>query len=138
FTGRELDYLEKQYRRRACMIADLVPWDDPNYALDEEWAWFHPYASEAKAGEHLEIELRLWNHSGQERTFEIRMEETDGLKVVGKVPGVTLAPRATATVKVPLAVNSAAGPGVRVITASLRSRGIAVDHWIETLVKVSE
>jgi len=25
-----------------------------------------------------------------------------------------------------------------VITASLRSRGIAVDHWIETLVKVSE
>jgi len=120
------------------MIADLVPWDDPNYALDEEWAWFHPYASEARAGERLEVELRLWNHSPQERTFGIRMEETDGLKVVGELPEVTLAPRTTGTVKVPLLVTPAAGPGVRVITASLRSEGIAVDHWIETLVKVSE
>ena len=138
FTEQELDYLEERYRKRAAMIADLVPWDDPNYAIDEEWAWFYPYASEARPGERLKVELRLWNHSQRERTFEIRMEETDGLKVVGKVPAVTLAPRTTATVKVPLVVTSAADPGVRVITASLRSRGIAVDHWIETLVKISE
>ena len=32
------------------MIADLVPWDDPNYAIDEEWAWFYPYAMIPIAG----------------------------------------------------------------------------------------
>ena len=120
------------------MIADLVPWDDPNYAIDEEWAWFHPYASEARAGERLEVELRLWNHSPRKRTFTIRMEETDSLKVAAAVPEITLAPRATGKVTVPLLVGPAAAPGVRVITASLRSEGIAVEHWIETLVKVPE
>ena len=70
FTEQELDYLEERYRKRAAMIADLVPWDDPNYAIDEEWAWFYPYASEARPGERLKVELRLWNHSQRERTFD--------------------------------------------------------------------
>ena len=137
FTGRELDYLEKQYRTRAAMIADLVPWDDPNYAIDEEWAWFHPYASEAGAGERLEVELRLWNHSQQERTFSIRMEESNGLKVAAALPEITLAPRTTGKITVPLLVAPSSGPELRVITASLRSEGIAVDHWVETLVRVN-
>ena len=137
FTGRELDYLEKQYRTRASMIADLVPWDDPNYAIDEEWAWFHPYASEARAGERLEVELRLWNHSQQERTFSIRMEDSNGLKVAAALPEITLAPRATGKITVPLLVDPSSGPELRVITASLRSEEIAVDHWVETLVRVT-
>lgn len=138
FTEKELNYLEERYRKRAATIAELVPWDDVNYAIDEEWAWFYPYASEAKAGQRLEVELRIWNHSKQERTFEIIMEETAGLKLAGEVAKVTIAPRKTGVVKVPLLATSQAAPGVRVITASIRSKGIAVDHWIETLVKVSE
>ena len=40
--------------------------------------------------------------------------------------------------KIPLRVADGNAPGVRVITASLRSEGIAVDHWVELLVKVRE
>jgi hypothetical protein len=120
------------------MIAELVPWDDPNYALDEEWAWFYPYGSEAKAGQRLEVELRIWNHSKRERTFEVVMENAAGLEVAGEMPKVTVPPRKTGAVKVPLLVTTGNGPGVRVITAGLRSDGIAVNQWVETLVKVSE
>ena len=66
------------------------------------------------------------------------MEESNGLKVAGELPEVTLAPRATGKITVPLLIDPASGPEVRVITASLRSEGISVEHWIETLVKVSE
>jgi len=118
------------------MTADPDPWDGPSYAVDEEWAWFHPYASEARAAERLEIELRLWNHAQQEHTFSIRMEESNGLKVAAALPEITPPPRATRKITVPLLVDPSSGPELRVITASLRSEGIAVDHWGETLVRV--
>jgi glyoxylase-like metal-dependent hydrolase (beta-lactamase superfamily II) len=138
FTGTELDFLEDRYRKRAAMIAELVPWDDPNYALDEQWAWFHPYGSTAKAGQRLELELRLWNHSQRERTFEVLMGSAPDLEVVGALAKATIPPCESRAVKVPLRVRDGALPGVRVITAGLRSEGIAVDHWIEALVKVAE
>ena len=138
FTETELDYLEERYRKRAAMIAELVPWDDANYAIDEEWAWFYPYGSEAKVGQGLELEVRIWNHSRRERTFEVVMGKAAGLEVAGEVAKVTLRAREKGAVKVPLLVTAGRGPGVRVITAGLRSEGIAVDEWIETLVKVSE
>jgi len=138
FTETELDYLEGRYRERAAMIAELVPWDDPNYGIDEEWAWFYPYGSEARIGQKIELELRIWNHSERERTFEVLMEEAEGLEVAGEVGKVTLGARETGSVTVPLLVTEGKGPGVRVITAGLRSEGIAVDQWVEALVKVGD
>ena len=137
FNGQELDYLEKRYRERAATIAELTPWDDVNYAIDEEWAWFYPYGSEAGPGQQLDLEVRLWNHSNRKRTFELKLQETSALKPLGEVPALTLGARSTGTVKVPLLVSKKAGRGVHVMTAGLRSEGIVLNDWIETLVKVS-
>lgn len=132
-----LHYLEKQYRIRASMTADPDPWDGPNYAVDEERAWFHPYAREARAGERPEVALRLWNDSQQERTFSIRREESNGLRAPAALPEITLAPRATGKITVPPLVEPSSGPEPRVITAILRSEGIAVDHRVETLARAT-
>lgn len=136
FTEEELDELERKYRERAATLAELVPWDDVNYGIDEEWAWFYPYGSGAKLGQRLDVELRIWNHSQRERTFHITIDEAEGLEVVGEVKPLTLGPRETGAARVTLLVTEGKGAGVRVITASLRSEGIAVDHWCEALVKV--
>ncbi|NIP96187.1 MAG: MBL fold metallo-hydrolase [Akkermansiaceae bacterium] len=138
FSEGELDFLERRYRARAAMIAELVPWDDPNYAIDEEWAWFYPYASEAKAGQRLEVEVRIWNHSTRERDFRLVINESPGLEVAGEIKPVTVAGRKTGAITVPITVTTGGSPGVRVLTTGLQSEEIAVDHWIETLVKVSE
>ena len=49
-TEKELDYLEDRYRYRRGMIADFTPCDDPNFAIDEQWAWLFPYGQEADPG----------------------------------------------------------------------------------------
>lgn len=137
FSGAELDQLEQRYRQRAATIAELTPWDDLNYAIDEQWAWFYPYGSEARPGQQVDLELRLWNHSRKERTFEVRLEEDSTLQPLGKAPVLTLGPRTGGRVEVSLRVSKEAGPGVHVITADLRSEEIELDSWIEALVKVS-
>ncbi|MCH2065075.1 MAG: hypothetical protein MK194_15275, partial [Roseibacillus sp.] len=63
--------------------------------------------------------------------------ESNGLKVAAVLPEITLAPRATGKITVPLLVDPSSGQELRVITASLRSEEIAVDHWVETLVRVN-
>ena len=138
FTRKELDYLEERYRLRASTISELTPWDDVNYAIDEEWAWFYPYGSDANPGQQLELEIRLWNHSKKERTFRLKLQENSALRPLGEVPALTIAARSTGTAKVSLLVTDEAGPGVHVITAGLRSEEIVLDDWIEALVKVSE
>lgn len=136
FTTKELDYLEGRYQERADLIRKFVPWDDLNFGIDEEWAWFYPYGSEAKVGEKIELEVRIWNHSEKEQNFELQLNEVPGLEQTKEVPKIRIAGRKEGTIKVPLRVTKGAGPGVRVLTAGLRSENIAVDHWIEALVRV--
>ena len=138
FTEKELDYLEGRYRQRAAMIAEFVPWDDPNYAIDEEWAWFYPYGIEAKRGDSLELELRIWNHSTRERTFEVSLGDVAGLERAGDVSAVTIPARGQGSAKVSIRVTEGAGPGVRVLTAGLRSKDLVVKDWVECLIRVSE
>lgn len=138
FTKKELDYLEGRYQERAKLIGSFVPWGDLNFGIDEEWAWFYPYGSEAKVGEKMEVEVRIANHSEKEQTFELQLNMVPGLELAGKLTKTTIAGRNEGTIKVPLRVTKGTGPGIRVLTANLRSERIAVDHWIETLVRVPD
>jgi len=38
------------FTQRRELVAELVPWDDPNFGVDEQWARFYPYTAEVPAG----------------------------------------------------------------------------------------
>ncbi len=69
FNEKELTFLKTAYNERKKLIADFTPWDDPNFAIDEQWAWLFPYGQEAAASESVTVTLKVWNHSLEKRKF---------------------------------------------------------------------
>ena len=118
------------------MLGELIAWDDPNYGIDEQWAWFYPYGSQSKAGENVELELRFWNHSIQERTFEVVLNAAGVLEDVAPLKTITLKGRTNGVVKVKGKLASGIKPGVHVVTADIKSEGMDLRQWCEALVKV--
>jgi len=136
FSGKELDFLENTYRERIAMISGFVPWDDVNFALDEQWAWFHPYGTESKAGEKVELGLRIRNHSSAARKFWISLHDPTGREVCAN--STQVGGRAEGFIVFPVSIPTEAKGGVHVYTASIRSKDIDLNHWCEAMIKVSE
>ena len=136
FTDSEMDYLEGRYRERMRMLGELIAWDDVNYGIDEQWAWFYPYGSEAKPGDEVELEIRFWNHSKKQRTFEVGLNADGILTDVTALEPITLKGRTNGVVKIRGKLAENAKPGVHVVTADIRSEGMDLRQWCEALVKV--
>jgi glyoxylase-like metal-dependent hydrolase (beta-lactamase superfamily II) len=135
FNEKEMVFLLEKYRERIGMIAGFTPWDDPNFAIDEQWAWFHPYGQESKPGATVNITMRIWNHSTVPRRFTIRPRGPFAVSPAEAI--VAIAPREQGEAVFAVALPAETGPGVHALTADVaRGDGLALPHWAEALVKV--
>ena len=139
FSEKELDWLEGCYRERIKMIAEFIPWDDVNFAIDEQWSWTFPYGQEVKAGQEFEITLQIENHSQREREFGVTVHGAPGVFLT-KEEGLTIkvGPRQKGSVEVKASVSPEIGPGVKVVTFSLKGDDFQLPHWCEALIRVAQ
>jgi glyoxylase-like metal-dependent hydrolase (beta-lactamase superfamily II) len=135
FSGEELEYLENQYRARRKMLSQLFPWDDPNYGIDEQWAVLYPRGIKVKAGETLELELRITNHSPIQREFQVTPRLPQGLSLISSGESVSLEPHASGAVPIKLTVESGA-VSPRVLTVDIDSEGMHFRRWADALIEV--
>ncbi|MCB1229755.1 MAG: MBL fold metallo-hydrolase [Verrucomicrobiae bacterium] len=139
FSEKELDFLEGRYRERIELIRDFTPWDDPNFAIDEQWAWLFPYGQEVVIGDEFTLTLRIMNHSTRERTITATAHFPKKLIADGPAKGsVTIAGRATGELTLKGRVSPDTRRGVQVVTVSLKGDDFNLPHWCEALVKVVE
>lgn len=138
YTPAQLDYLESRYRERIRMLGELFPWDDPNYGVDEQWAWFYPYGAGTVRGKTLSYEFRIWNHSSRERTYAIQCNLPEGMIQLDYALNVTVAAGARKNVPLKIYVSKKAIPGNNIVTADVFSEGMAFREWAETIVTVAE
>lgn len=137
FNAAEMAKLEARYAERARLLAALVPWDDVNYAIDEQWASWYPYGQEGRAGAGLTTELRLWNHSQADREFIVTPRMPPGWTCEPAKASVKIGARGRGTATFTLKAAAGAAPGVHVVTASVQSSpGIDERDFCETLVKI--
>jgi len=137
FNEKETDFLLSRYRERIALIADFVAWDDVNFAIDEQWAWFHPYGIEAKRGETVTLTMRLSNHSTEERTYSISVKSP--FSEVPSTDPLRLAARSEGEVTFPFVIPADAATGVQFVTADVgRTDGLTLPSWAEALIKVVE
>ncbi len=138
YTPAQLDYLESRYRKRIEILAELFPWDDPNYGIDEQWAWIYPYGSETKTGKRLTYEVQIWNHSTKERTYSIQCNVPEGMTQLDHALNTTVPARGRKTIPLRVYVSRDAKPGNHLVTADVFTEGMAFREWVETIVTVSE
>ncbi|RPJ50771.1 MAG: MBL fold metallo-hydrolase [Chloroflexi bacterium] len=65
FTDDQLDTMEKILIAREGMLAELLPWDDSNFGVDEGWVRAYPYEIETGAGGTCVVEVRATNHAAR-------------------------------------------------------------------------
>ena len=74
--------------------------------------------------------------TGRLRTFEVQLNEAPGLAHIAKNTSIKIGAREEGSLKVPLHITNKAKPGVHVLTANIRSKNLAVDHWAEALIRI--
>ncbi|MBM3884165.1 MAG: MBL fold metallo-hydrolase [Verrucomicrobia bacterium] len=138
FSAAQLDHMQTVLEQRVALLGALFPWDDPNYGLDEGWARFYPYAAAARAGETLELELRLWNHSPRERLFRPHLQLPAGWSLTSASPNpIRVSRRQEGVVQLRLTVPVTAKPGRHILTTDLQTEGWHLREWTEAMITVS-
>lgn len=134
FSDVELGYLEQRYQERHDILSELVPWDDPNYAIDEQWAVFYPYGTEVERGAGKKLEVRITNHSPVARSFEILPHGNQGIEVSPKRAVLKLPARGSGSIEFQMQAPDRAG--TYLLTADVLSEGMSFSNWIEALIQV--
>lgn len=135
FTDSEMTYLETRYRQRVDILRDLFPWDDPNYGIDEQWAFFYPYGIDIAANEKAELQVRITNHSPRRRTFQVQPRVLGGLQIDDHEKSIELGPRESGSVAIKVQGGATAADSI--VTADIRSEGMHFADWVEAMVSVS-
>jgi len=73
FNKKEMEFLKTSYAERKKLIADFVAWDDPNFAIDEQWARFYPYGQEVQVRDEVKTSVIISNHSDKEREYKVTL-----------------------------------------------------------------
>jgi glyoxylase-like metal-dependent hydrolase (beta-lactamase superfamily II) len=139
FSEKELDYLETNLQKRKEILDELLPWDDINYGIDEQWATFYPRGVSAKVGEPIELQVRILNHSPIARTFKVTPRKSAGMNILSRPAEITLQPRESGSVPVAVSVRkSATLPGTFAVTADIDSEGMHFLSWADAVIRVED
>lgn len=63
FSPQEVEAMRANLAVRENLYRDLLPWDDPNYGLDEQWVRCYPYEQQVTPGEEVQLQVQIDNHS---------------------------------------------------------------------------
>jgi glyoxylase-like metal-dependent hydrolase (beta-lactamase superfamily II) len=133
FSNAQIDTMLSNLKKRRTQLADLFPWDDANYGVDEQWARFYPYRSESRAGNRMELKVVVLNHSLGVREFAVKPHVPDGWRVDGGPFKIAVPSRKTGEVVIPITAGPA---GLGVVTADVSFGKWELREWLEALVDV--
>ena len=78
FTDADLDYMDDMLAKREEILADMLPWENPNFGLDEGWVRVYPYEQDARPGEAFRMDVQFTNHSVGEATAAVEPALPEG------------------------------------------------------------
>jgi len=133
FSPHQIDFMIQMFTERRAVFAELFPWDDPNFGVDEEWARFYPYTAEVRAGARVDLKVILRNHSASEHEFRVTPHVPPGWKTSPGPIRVVVGPRQERSISVPITGDV---PGLKIVTADVAFGPWDLREWIEAMVTV--
>ncbi|MHC4680062.1 MAG: COG1470 family protein [Planctomycetota bacterium] len=122
--------------KRKALLAELFPWDEPNYGIDERWIRFYPYGRKAAPGQTVRISLKVFNHSNVAHTFSASLNPPAGFDAVPGTASATVPPRTERQLNFELSVGASAETGTHVVTADVEWAQWSLPRWIEAIIEV--
>lgn len=135
FSPAQLERMVKTLEKRIDLFRELLPWDNINYGLDEQWAKFYFYSLDVAAGQRNQSNVAIFNYSDREQTFTVTPHAPRGWEISREPLTVSIPPREQRSVQV-FFTPSADARGVSVLTADVSFGDWDLREWVECLVKV--
>ena len=135
FSAAQISQMRETLRQRIRLLTELLPFDDPNYGLDESWAVLHTYWVTLRSGEAAEIALRITNHSPRQRIFRAAVRAPQGFRV-SRVEPARIAAHADGVLKMTVQVPGDCHPGLHVIVADVGWEEAELREWTEAVLEV--
>jgi glyoxylase-like metal-dependent hydrolase (beta-lactamase superfamily II) len=134
YTPEHIDRMRRSLEERVQMLNALLPWDNINYGLDEQWARFDPYGVTARPGEEISLSAVIANHSTRANQFTITPHAPAGWTSPRPVTvKAQAAAEGAAAVKLRVPQNAS---GLYVLTADVRFGAHDLRDWFEALIEV--
>jgi glyoxylase-like metal-dependent hydrolase (beta-lactamase superfamily II) len=137
FTSGQLDFMTRKLQERKTLMRDLLPWDDPNYGMDEQWARIYPYGQTIQPGKSARVSVCILNHSDSTNEYTIRpVPGQDGLTISPEQLVIKVAPKEEGRADFVLDVSDDASPGLRIQTVDIGFDERNLHEWCESVIEV--
>jgi glyoxylase-like metal-dependent hydrolase (beta-lactamase superfamily II) len=120
---------------RERVLGRLVPWDDPNYGLDEHWVRCQPYEQEVAPGAGADVTVRITNHSAIAHEATCQPVLPRGWASIAPT-ATTIPARADGGLRFRIPVPAGTPPGQYVIPFTLDYAGRRLAQFREALITV--
>ena len=136
YSKQQIDLMTVTLTKRKALLSELLPWDEPNYGIDERWVRFYPYGSKTKSGRTIHLSIKAFNHSDTSHTDSFTLNLPVGFKAESNTDRLTITPCTEKQVDFNLAVDSSVVPGTYVITADVKQGKWDLHQWTEAIIEV--
>jgi hypothetical protein len=141
WSKEQRNYIRNQYTERRKIIEEMIPWPAADFAVDENWIRFHPYAQNVR-GDQTITSLHIWNHSRQKETYSLKWNLPEWMDFMEE-PVMELVLNPGEAGQIPLKIrnkmNRPTADRLQVITVDVKLEG---DHSIgattETMILLKE
>jgi glyoxylase-like metal-dependent hydrolase (beta-lactamase superfamily II) len=136
FSDSQIDLMTATLTKRKEFLAELFPWDEPNYGIDERWIRFSPYGQKVKPGKAIQISLKAFNHSDASRMFTVSLNLPAGFDTKHTTASVTIPSQNEKQVDFSIPISASIDPGTYVLTADVQVDQWNLSRWTEAIIEV--
>ena len=135
YDGEQLATMRAVLEEKRSVIAEMVPWEDPNFGVDEQWSRFYPYGLQAEKGREFDLYAVVLNHLPEAETFRIRPHVPRGWQCMPAYAELHVEALQEGRVRFGVTPGPDAS-GLSVVTGDVSFRSHDLRHWIESMVAV--
>jgi hypothetical protein len=136
FSDRQIDRMISTLTERKTLLAELFPWDEANYGIDERWIRFYPYGQKAKASQTIKISLKVLNHSNGSREFSASLNLPAGFVAKPSNASVAVPSQTEEQIDFDILIGSSVEPGTYILTADVQLNQLNIQRWTEAMIEV--
>ncbi len=137
YNQEQIQHMIEKLEKRRRMLAELFPWDEPNYGIDERWARIYPYGQKIKPGQNVEITVRIFNHSKSSHNFTVSPNVPKGFQIKPEKASRNIESGKEREVRFEVVVPKNMPEKVYVITSDIKFDKWDLRHWSEAILEVS-
>ena len=134
FDRNQLDHMRDMLVRRRSLLAELFPWDDANYGIDERWARFCPYGQSVQPGQTVTLAVRILSHSDRPHEYTVTPHVPSGFQIKPTQAKLMIDPGQETPAVFRVTIPASAASPVAVVTADVAFDEWDLRHWCEAII----